>query len=228
MLFYIHFSWIHFCIAFGITLLINFIMTFQTRNFYLMHVVIRKFSIIDFEFPASASELTSLVKNIFALPPELAKKSLMAFKSQLYIDFLFMPAAYGSIFILCMKVSSKMIYFGHKFFIFLAWLQLVSWLFDIIENIYLLNKIRPNPVVSTPFVQVLYTAMEIIKWAIPLVAIVCSIAALCYFWLGGRYYSDSLYYVIILLIELTVFFTLKKLTSKTEKQTMENFSQITQ
>jgi hypothetical protein len=193
-----------------------------------MHVVIRKFSIIDFEFPASASELASLVKDIFSLPPELAKKSLKAFKSQLYIDFLFMPALYGSVFILCMKVSSKMIYFGHKFFIFLAWLQLVSWLFDIIENIYLLNKIQPNPTVSTPCVQVAYTVMEIIKWTIPLVAIVCSIAALFYFWLGGRYYSESLYYLIILLIELTVFFALKKLTAKTEKQTLEDFSNVTQ
>ncbi len=216
----------HFCIAFGIALLINFIMTFQTRSFYLMHVVIRKFSIIDFEFPASAAELASLIKDIFSLPPELAKKSLNAFKSQLYLDFLFMPATYGSVFILCMKVSSKMIYFGHNFFIFLAWLQLVSWLLDIIEKIYLLNKIRPNPIVSTPFVHVAYTAMEMVKWAIPLVAVVCSIAALFYFWLGGRYYSDSLYYVIVLLIELTVFFALKKLTSRTEKQTLENFSSV--
>ena len=217
----------HFCIAFGIALLINFIMTFQTRSLYLMHVVIRKFSIIDFEFPASASELTSLVKDIFRLPPQLAKKSLTAFKSQLYIDFLFMPAAYGAVFILCMKVSSKMIYFGHNFFILLAWLQLVSWLLDIIEKIYLLNKITPNPTVSAPGVQVAYTILEVVKWAIPLVAIVCSIAALFYFWLGGRYYSNSLYYIIILLIELTVFFALKKLTSRTEKQTLEDFSSAT-
>jgi hypothetical protein len=226
MLFYIDFSWTHFCIAFGVALLISFIMTFQTRNFYLMHVVIRKFSIIDFEFPASASELVSHVKNIFSLPAQLAKRSLTAFRSQLYIDFLFMPAAYGSVFILCMKVSSKLISFGHNFFIFLAWLQLISWLFDIIENIYLLNKVRPNPVVSSSFVQLAYTAMEIVKWAIPLVAIVCSMAALFYFWLGGRYYSHSLYYVIVILIELTVFFALKKLTSKTEKQTLQNFSNI--
>lgn len=217
----------HFCIAFGIALLINFIMTFQTRSLYLMHVVIRKFSIIDFEFPASASELTSLVKDIFRLPPQLAKKSLTALKSQLYIDFLFMPAAYGAVFILCMKVSSKMIYFGHNFFILLAWLQLVSWLLDIIEKIYLLNKITPNPTVSAPGVQVAYTILEVVKWAIPLVAIVCSIAALFYFWLGGRYYSNSLYYIIILLIELTVFFALKKLTSRTEKQTLEDFSSAT-
>ena len=223
MSFYLQFHWMPFCIVFAIALLISFIMSIQGKNFYMMHLVIRKFSIIDFEFPASALELASVIKDIFSLPETLAKKSLKALKSQLYLDFLFMPALYGSIFILSMKVSGKMIYFGHSLFAVLAWLQFIAWICDVIENIYLLNKINPEPVVSTPVVHKAYEVLEIIKWGIPLITAVCCIAAIFYYWLAGSYSDNSLYFLIITGIELFVFFALKKFTAKTEKHNLDNF-----
>ena len=225
MPFYINIDWPCFCIFFGAMLLISFIMSFQSTNFYTMHVVVRKFNIIDLEFPANAQELVTLIKGIFLLPVELSRKSLHALREQLYLDLLFMPALYGSIFILCMKVSSKMSSFGHWLFAVLAWAQCIAWLCDIVENIYLLNKIRPRPKVSKPAVHVAYMALEIGKWGIALTASVCSIAAMFYFWLVGRYSSESIPYLLIIAAEIIVIFFAKKITSKSEKEKLKMFEQ---
>ena len=225
MPFYLDFSWIYFCIAFGVMLLLQLMMGFQSRNFFTKHMVIRKFSVLDLEFPPSAQELASFIKDIFNLPPELVKKTTKALKSQLWLDFLFMPALYGSIFILSMKVSAKMIYFGHKLFAVFAWLLFLAWLCDIIENIYLLNKIRPDPEISKPFVHKSYEILEMVKWGIPLLTAVCSIAAIFYFWLIGLYSYDSLNYIFIITVEIIIYLILKKLTTKSEKKQLEEFQQ---
>lgn len=222
---YLDIGWIYFCIIFGVMLLISFIMSLQGENFYTMHVVVRKFSIIDLEFPASALELVTFIKGIFLLPVELSKKSLHALRGQLYLDFLFMPAAYGSTFILCMKVSMKMTSFGHGLFALLAWLQFIPFLCDIIENMYLLNKIEPQPAVSKPAVHVAYLALEILKWGTALTAVVCSIAAMSYFWLVGLYSPHSIYYLLIIAAEIIIIFIAKKLTTKSEKEKLDNFQQ---
>jgi hypothetical protein len=225
MPFYINIDWNYFCIFFGAMLLISFIMSFQSTNFYTMHVVIRKFNIIDLEFPANARELVTLIRGIFLLPAKLSRKSLHALRKQLYLDFLFMPALYGSIFILCMKVSSKMSSFGHGLFAVLAWAQCIAWLCDIIEDIYLLKKIRPRTKVSKPAVHMAYMALEICKWGIALTASVCSIAAMFYFWLVGRYSGHSIPYLLIVAAEIIVFLIAKKITSKSEKENLQKFEQ---
>ncbi len=222
---YLEINWIYFCIAFGAMLVISFIMNQQSKNFYSMHMVIRKFSIIDLEFPPSAMELAIFIKGIFLLPDELSKKSLHALKGQLYLDFIFMPAVYGSIFILCMKVSMKMTSFGHVFFAILAWLQCIAWLCDIIENIYLLNKIKSQPVVSKPAVHIAYQINEIIKWGIALTAVVCCVAAIFYFWLVGLYSHNSINYLLIITAELIIIFIAKKITAKNEIEKLEKFQQ---
>ncbi len=221
--FYIQIDWIYFCIFFGAMLLMSLIMSVQSSRFYTMHVVIRKFSIIDFEFPVSALELATFIKGIFKLPPELSKKSLRALKGQLLLDFLFMPAAYGSIFFLCMKVSLKMVSFGHSLFAVLAWLQCIAWLCDIIENIYLLNKIKPEPAVSKPPVHKAYQILEAFKWGIALTGIVCSVSAMAYYWLDGRYSQNSFSYLLIIILEIIVFGFLKKITAKSEKEELDKF-----
>lgn len=223
MSFYIHVNWLYFCLAFGIMLLLKLVMSFQNRNFFTKHVVIRKFSMLDLEFPPSAEELVSFIKDIYNLPAQLAVKTTRALKTQLWLDFVFMPALYGSIFILSMKVSMMMFYIGHKLFAIFAWLQFIAWLCDIIENIYLLNKIRPDPLISTPFVHKSYEVLEMIKWGLPLLVAVCSVAAIFYFWLVGRYSYDSLNYIIITVIELILFFIVKKLTIKNEEKQLEEF-----
>ena len=222
---YININWIYFCIVFGAMLLISFIKNLQSASFYSMYVVIRKFSIIDLEFPASGLELVTFIKGIFLLPVELSKKSLRALRGQLYLDFLFMPALYGSIFLLCMKVSLKMSSFGHGLFAVLAWLQCIAWVCDITENIYLLNKIRPEPVISKPAVHIAYEILEICKWGIALMAAVCSFAAIFYLWLVGRYSYHSIQYLLIISAEIIVFFIAKKITGKSEKEKLEKFQQ---
>ena len=224
MPFYLNIDWIYFCIFFGAMLLISFIMSRQSENFYSLYVVIRKFSMVDLEFPASALELATFIKGIFLLPAELSKKSLRALRGQLFLDFLYMPAVYGSIFLLSMKVSLKMSSFGHRSFAILAWLQCIAWLCDIVENIYLLNKIQPQPEVSTPAVYAAYLSLEIVKWGIALTATVCSIAAMSYFWIVGRYSFHSIYYLLVIAAEITGFFIVKKITSKSEKEKQENFT----
>lgn len=224
MPFYIHTDWMYFCIAVGIALLVNLLMSFVNKKFFLMHVVIRKFSILDLEFPASAQELATIVKDIFKLPGDLLKKTLKALKTHLYLDFIFMPALYISIFIFSMNVAMKMIYFGHKLFGILAWLQLVSWACDIVENIYLLNKLRPDAVVSKPAIEKGFAILEIVKWGIPLITLVCSFAAIFYYWLVGNYSHHSLYFISTLIMELVIFLILKRITAKTEKQELENFN----
>jgi hypothetical protein len=225
MPFYLHFTWMDFCICSGIMLGINLIMSLQTKNFFTIHLVIKKFSILDLEFPASAQELASFIKDIFKLPGNLINKTLKALKGNLYLDFLYMPALYGSIFILSMKVSMKMTYFGHKLFAVLAWCQFIAWLGDVIENIYLLNKIRPDSVVSTPLVHKAYEILEIVKWVIPLITVVCSIAAMFYFWVVGRYSYESLNYIFIIVIEIILFFVVKKISTKSEEKLLEEFQQ---
>ena len=222
---YLNIDWIYFCIVFGAMLLISFIMSLQSANFYTMYVVIRKFSIIDLQFPASAMELVIFIKGISLLPAELSKKSLRSLRRQLYLDFLFMPALYGSIFLLCMKVSLKMSSFGHGLFGILAWLQCIAWLCDIIENIYLLNKIRPEPVISKPAVHIAYVILEIAKWGIALTAAVCSIAAIFYFWVVGYYSFHSIQYLLIITAEIIMIFIIKKITGKSEKEKLEEFQQ---
>ncbi|HEY5406426.1 MAG TPA: hypothetical protein VIJ92_05035 [Ginsengibacter sp.] len=222
---YIEFTWIHFCIAFGVMLFFYLIMSFQSNNFFTKHMVVRKFSILDLEFPPSATEMINFIKDIFSLPPAQAKRTLNALRNQLLLDFLFMPAFYGSIFILSMKVSMKMVYFGHKFFAILAWIQLIAWLCDIIENIYLLNKIHPDPTASTGVAFKSYEALEAIKWGIPLLTCVCSVAAICYFWLVGLYDYGSLVYLIIVAIEIIIYFAVKKSTAKSEDKLLQKFLQ---
>ena len=222
---YIDFDWLYFCIFFGAALLISVVLSIKSSNFYTMHVVIRKFSIIDLEFPASAMELAIFIKGIFLLPASLSKKSLHALRNQLYLDFLFIPSAYGSIFIICMKVSMKMVSFGHGLFGILAWVQLIPMLCDIIENFYLLNKIRPEPAISKPSVHNAYKILEFCKWGIALTAAVCSLAAIFYFWLVGMYSDNSLYFLMIIVAEIIIYFILRKVTSKSEKEMMAKIQQ---
>lgn len=211
-------SWPLFCISFGFMLILSFFMGLQSKRFYTKDVVVKKFSIMDLEMPATARELVNLIKGLYKLPEDVSKRSIRALKGQLYLDFLFMPCAYGSIFIICMLVSGKMqMSFGMNVFSVLAWLQIVPWICDIIENIYLLRKIKPDPVLSSDAVHKAYLIMEGVKWSIALIATVCAVTAICYFWLSGHYAIHSLYFLLAIIIEVVVFILLGKLFLKKMK-----------
>ena len=212
-------SWPMFCIAFGLMLLLSFIMGWQGLHFYTKDVVVKKFSIMDLEMPATPRELVNLIRGLYKLPRTNALKSIRSLRCQLYTDFLFMPCAYISIFIVCMLVSAKMeLAAGTKVFVVLAWLQVGPWLCDIIENIYLLRKIKPKPVLSSKAFHKAYLWMEYFKWSIALVASICSIAALCYFWLARNYDPDSLYYLLVIVAEIILFIVLAKIFLKNKKE----------
>lgn len=226
MSFYLTFSWVHFSIAFGAMLLLTFIMSLQSKSFYTRHIIVRKFSILDLQFPASPQELVNYIKGIFQLSPSLTNKVLKNLKGQLYVDFLYMIAAYGSIFILCMKVSMKMTSFGQGLFATLAWLQVISFLCDIIENIYLLKKIKPEPIVSKLSIHKTMQIVIFSKWIIALTAAVCSLAAMGYFWLVGRFSYNSLEYLVLIISELALFIIIQKATAKNnKKEVLQAFSE---
>lgn len=208
-------SWTIFCIAFGIVLFTSYIMGRLGRLFYNRDVSLRKFSILDLQLAPNAKEIVILVKGIYKLPEAAAKKVIGALKAQLYVDFLFMPAAYGSIFILCMKLSAKMTdSIGPTFFSALAWLQLIAFLFDIIENIYLLGKVRKDPVQSSDGVFKAFRFFVACKWLFALLGVVCSLASLLYFWFADEYDTTSLKYILIIGIEVAVFVVLSMMTKK--------------
>lgn len=211
-------SWAMFCIAFGLMLLLTFIMSLQSLHFYTKDVVEKKFSIMDLEIPATSTELVNLIKGLYKLPEQKSRKAISALKGQLYIDFLFMPCAYGAIFLLCMMVSAKMkMPFGVNIYMILAWLQLVPLLCDIIENFYLLYKIKPKPVLSSPPVHKAYLLMQVFKWGIALTATICAIAAICYFWLAGHYTLHALNYLLIIGGEIILFLIFGKIFLKNKK-----------
>jgi hypothetical protein len=198
-------AWCWLCFSAALLLFTSFIMLRQARQFYLFDVVVRKFSIIDLQFPASSKEIPELIKGIYALPAPQQSRTLSALRGQLWVDFLFMPALYGSIFLLCIQVANKMTPSGEIFFECLAWLQLIAWLFDAMENGYLLNKIKPGVTPSTPEVHKAYQQMVFAKWILLLTGIVCAFSALLFFWVSGKYESRSLHYLLILVGEAIVF-----------------------
>jgi len=181
---------------------------------------------LDLVSPATALELATYINGIYALPKQLGEKSIRSLKTNLYLDFLLMPLLYGTIFLLCMQISMKLPSFGHVLFASLAWAQIIPWICDIIENIYLLKKIHPQTIPSTPSVHAKYQLNGILKWSFSLGAVVCSISLLIYFWLTGEYLYASLYFFLIIILEIVVFFVLKKVTTKDPKIILDQYKDI--
>ena len=211
--------WTLLCITFGLVLLFTFIKSILSFRFYTHDIVDKKFSIMDLELSATAMELQNLIKGLYKLPQPKSNKAVWALRGHLYLDFLLMPCAYGSIFILCSLVSTKMqSAIGSNIFLALAWAQLISWIFDIIENIFLLWKINPTPVPKTDLARKKYLdsvhkaflLMVFLKWGIALTALICAIASISYFWLAGFYSLHTLNYLLIIIGEIIVFAFLYK------------------
>ena len=208
MFFYGYNNWLLFCITFGLMLLFAFIMDSQSRYFFTKDVVVRKFRALDLKLAATPVELKNIIKGLYQLPAAQSKKAVNAVKAQLYIDFLFMLCAYGCVFILCIKVAERMqLSLGRYVFIALAWLQLISLVCDVIENIYLLRKIHHEMTLTNNSTHTAYLKMEVVKWGIVLTGAVCSISAVCYFWLSGHYSAGSLIYMLIVAAEIILFVT---------------------
>lgn len=207
--------WLWLCIATGFVLLLVVIMGRLGHSFYTFDVIVRKFGILDLEFAASAGEMVNIIEGMYLLPDkEASKKAVESLKAQLYVDFLYMPFAYGAIALLCTSVAGKITAAAGYIFIILAMLQAVAFLLDIIENIYLLQKIKPTVTPSTPAVHKAFQMLEAAKWGLALTALVSSLSAILYFWLTGCYTPANLKYALVIIIEIIGFAFAVKLSAR--------------
>jgi hypothetical protein len=212
-------NWLLFTLLFGALLIVTLIMMKQSNSFYTKDVIVRRFSIMELETPASPKELYNLIKGLYDLPPEESRRSIKALRGQLIIDFLFMPLAYGCIFLLCWRIAHKMdLNIGYYVFLAFAFLQIIPWICDIVENIYLLGKISPAVEETSPKKHKAYLWLEVFKWGIALLALVCSISIICYFWLTGNYSSHSFIYLLIFLAEAIAFGLAAKFLLREKKE----------
>ena len=171
----------------------------------------KHFSIFDLELPPSEKSFTILLQDIGK--DAEARKSL---KQHLLIDFLFMPAAYLGIALLCFKTSLKMASIGKWLFLILAAAQLIAWLLDVIENIYLWRKVSKPPVglpeTNTEKTKA-YTSFQFIvktKFTIAFTGTVCSVFGLLYYWIIGDYQKEALPWLGGLVLLVIVFSLLSK------------------
>jgi len=181
----------------AIVVLSSWLMGRQGRYFFTKDPLRRKFSILEMEFPAKSYELERLINGIYALPEE-APRTIKALRTQLLLDYLlFIPSAYGSIFVLCMYVAQHTATgFGACSFAVLAWAQAIPFVLDYAENTYFwilsgkrdIPIPRPNPLKPEPLPASfrMMRALEALKWGIALVAAVCCLSAVSYFWLSGK------------------------------------------
>ena len=194
MQFILEYLWLFLLISFMVTAATTYLMGKQARQFYyLRDTVVLHFSIFDLEFPGSQETIKNILQGIdkLATKPgceDCLKKSAdskKALKNNLLCDFIFMAGIYPFIALLCIATAYKMTYWGRYIFLGLAILQLVAWLFDILENLYLLNKMKNPDTLSK-----LYTAYKnivIAKWIFAVTGLICSLFGLLYFWLRGNY-----------------------------------------
>ncbi|HMG16855.1 MAG TPA: hypothetical protein VK590_15470 [Saprospiraceae bacterium] len=218
--------WFYFKIFFTAFLVITMIMMLQSNHFYTRVGSVKKFSMLDLEFPTSSKYMAKILNGIYKLPSEKVSKVLGALRCNLFLDFLFMPAAYGSIFLLCMHIADRN---NNILFTFLAWLQILAYAFDVIENITILKMIKQSPPLKIvdfirdvedfkePVSFVLYTRMVIIKWIIAITGFMCAFMMMLYFWLANLYNPERLPQLYFLIAEVAVFILLTQAFKKYSK-----------
>ncbi|KAA5533484.1 hypothetical protein F0919_13160 [Taibaiella lutea] len=208
-------AWFHFCIAFGGMLTGTFIMGRLGNRFYTMDPLKRKVSMLALEFPAKETEVANILKGVFLLDEEEKKASINSFRWQIILDFLlFMPCAYGSIFILCSTIAPTLKSTGENIFMILAYAQILCFALDAIENIYLWSNLKPNAKNASKFTFRLMQILEALKWGFALIGAIGGLSVICFYWLSGNYNSGSLIYILIFFLEIVVFLLLSKIKTK--------------
>lgn len=183
--------WTYFFILFACMLVFSTIMDVLATRFVTVTRTQRKFTIFDLEFTATPVELATLIRGIDKLEDKTQSDRVKkALRLHLFTDFLFMLCVYPGIAMLCIKTASKMAGIGDVIFLALAVAQILAWLFDIIENLYLLNKLH-KPEISTPKIHLLYKRLVMTKWGIAIAGAICSVCGLLYFWIVGEFSPPS-------------------------------------
>ena len=140
----------------GLLLASAFSMKWMEPDFLLNE---KLFTIIQLEFSLSKTEMLFLVTHI-------DDKVRLLLNNHLVYDFVFMAGVYPTIACLCMmvrdKVNSSAI---RKILSFFAFIQILAWFADILENIYLMQWINQQSVND------LYDHFHIIVWAKWLMAV---------------------------------------------------------
>ncbi len=101
----------------------------------------KKFSIFNFEFPQSADSIKEILNDI---EPETKKNVIR----NLNDDYLFMIAAYVGVALLCYK-AREFVESNGTWYYTLTWfarLQVLSWIFDIIENVHIKKWVNTNQI----------------------------------------------------------------------------------
>lgn len=196
---HIPYLWLWFTGCLVLFVVCTIFMSRQSKHFkYLRGVAITSFSIFDLEFPGTISSIRRIITGIQGLDTGLREKSLRSLKANLRLDFLFMTGVYPGIFLLCMNMALRMERAGKTLFLVLAWLQALAFLFDILENIYLFNKVK-NPTDSRTWVYRGYRYIVGAKWVFATSGAVCALFGLLYFWINGNYGHGFLVFGLCLL-----------------------------
>ncbi|MEO6831822.1 MAG: hypothetical protein ABI169_06450 [Chitinophagaceae bacterium] len=192
--------WILLISCFVLFIVMLKIMAGQSKHFKFQRgVAITSFSIMDLEFPGNEASICNIINGIHKLPEPANRDSLAALNGNLRADFLFMAAVYPFIALLCYHTAELMQHFGRWVFLILAVLQIVAWVFDILENKYLLHKIKhPYPAQPKRFQQ--YKKMVLTKWAFATTGLVTALSAHVYFWVTGLYGKFFYAFAIALLL----------------------------
>jgi hypothetical protein len=204
--------WIIFLGCFTIMIITSLWMAAIARHFYTAKEGLRSFSIFDLEFAATEAMLDKIV----FYSTDDARKQL---RRHLWVDFLFMPAVYIGIALLCYKTALKMEWIGRYLFFVLAALQALPWLFDILENNYLFQKLRKKSnefsTQDSPGFKA-YQFFVKAKFTIALTGTICSVFGLLYFWLMGSFATSSLLYLLLAMGEVVVFLWIGNKIKKTK------------
>jgi hypothetical protein len=198
-----------FCIAIGVAMVLALIMGKLEVNLITKDGSLREFTIIDLEFPSNTMDIPNILNGIKQLPDQASiDKVTHSLRRILYVDFLFMPAIYGAVFILCMIIASKFSIgsIGQGIFAGLAWLQAIAWLCDVLENRMLLGYVRTNlPKALRKREHQLYVRIVWAKWILVLIGAVMSIMMSLYFWMKGAITPVSLIWIGVFVLEIVAF-----------------------
>lgn len=232
MHFILTYLWQLLLIAFIVAIAASYIMGKQAKHFfYLRDTVVLHFSIFDLEFPGKPETIKNILLGIdeLAAKPgfietlydspepvkisykELAENSKKALKNNLLYDFIFMAGVYPFIALLCINTANRMTYWGLYIFLGFAVLQLTAWLFDILENLYLLKELKSPGALAA--LHTVYKKIVMAKWIFAVTGLVCALFALLYFWLHGRYGQTFMYGVLGIYFLVLAFVIIKILVS---------------
>ena len=203
--------WMWFCIASGTAFIFSIIMNRAGTLMMTHDGSLRAFTIIDLEFPSNPKDIPNILKGIYKLTDAAQRNRVIkALKQVLYFDFLFMPAIYSAIFLICMQVAVKLpeASFGQYLFATLAWLQAIAWLCDVLENGHLLRWVRMGTNLAWELPRGIhrrYVVIVWLKWGIALLGGISALMIMIYFWMKGAYAPSSLLWMGIYALEIILF-----------------------